>query len=420
MKGRHAICIVVDGLRASALGTYGNTIFSTPHLDALASRSLVADWLWADSPTLPGFYHGVWQGEHALRPENSSSQAAVLKALRQQGVRQCLISDDRQLMEQAMPLPFDQTWLIENDPRQAADEIENTAMAQLFSETVERLVTWQEEVSENNAGSLLWLHSRGMIGPWDAPQAMRAELLDEEDPEVAEFISPPDAICDIEDPDTILAHRVAYAAQVAVLDACLGAFCNAVEELFAGTETLVMLLGSRGFSLGEHGAIGTDCSALFSEQLHLPWLVNVCGNSVPVLRHSGLVQPADVGATLLEWLGVETATPHGDGIALSSAWNEKLKSSRSLAVTSGSDGELAIRTAAWMLRTTRQSQSQSPEDAAELYVKPDDRWEFNNVATRCPEVVEQLREELRRFKKCGGAGEPLSHAPLNADLTIPI
>ncbi|NOY43585.1 MAG: sulfatase-like hydrolase/transferase [Planctomycetes bacterium] len=420
MTKRHAICIVVDGLRASALGTYGNTISPTPHLDAFASRSLVADWLWADSPSLAGFYRSVWNCTHALRPVDDALQTAVLDALQQRGVRQWLVTDDPWLTSQSSELPFDDDLLIETQATQAADEIENTIVSYLLSETVERLAEWQEDNTNHNASSLLWLHTRGLTGPWDAPQSMRTDLLDEGDPAAADFIAPPSVISGIEDPDTIFSHKVAYSAQVAVVDACLGAFYQALEQLFAGTETLVILLGSRGLALGEHGSIGTDCQALFSEQLHLPLIVNVCGNSTPVARHPGLVQPADVGTTLLEWFGAETDSPLGDGTALLANEGGEQGASRKLAVSVGSTGELAIRTPAWMLRVPPRSDSTEQGDAVELYAKPDDRWEFNDVADRCPEVVEQLCEELNRYTDRSRAGESLPLEPLEADLLDPI
>jgi len=418
MKGRHAICIVVDGLRAAALGTYGNTITSTPCLDAMASQSLVAEWLWSDSPVLSDFYRSVWNGNHSLREKLDNSQAKVLDALKQQGVRQWLVNDDPWLNGQSQNLPFDDTLLIETQATRAADEIEDTVVAQLFSETIERLAEWQEDNRDNQSDSLLWLHTRGMTGPWDAPLAMRAELLDEDDPAADDFVEPPQAILGIDDPDTILLHKVAYSAQVAVLDACVGAFYQAVEQLFAGTETLVMLLGSRGMALGEHGSIGTQCNALYSERMHLPLFVNVCGNSEPIARHSGLVQTTDVGATLLEWFGAEGHTQ--DGIALLPALrNEQVRATRKLTASRGTDGELAIRTPAWMMRVPPGGDGMEQGDAAEeLYAKPDDRWEYNDVAVRCPEIVEQLRKEILRYTEFGRAGEPLPLEPLDAELTV--
>jgi uncharacterized sulfatase len=53
---RHAVVIVVDTLRADALGVYGNSLGSSPNLDALARESVVFDRAWAQSTFTPGSY----------------------------------------------------------------------------------------------------------------------------------------------------------------------------------------------------------------------------------------------------------------------------------------------------------------------------------------------------------------------------
>lgn len=388
MDGRHVICVVVDGLRASALGAYGNTARPTPELDVLASRSVVVDWLWADSPSLEGFYRSAWQRVHALR---CADQIALPQLLNEAGVLQWLVTDDPWLTKQAIDLPLDEALLVETRAERSAAAIEETAIAQLFSHALEQLADWREDVSAHEAGSLLWIHSRGMFGPWDAPLAMRAELLDEEDPSAAEYVVPPLELRDIDDPDVLLSHRVAYEAQVGVVDACVGAFLQAIEQSFGGTETLVMLLGSRGFALGEHGSLGTDCEELFSERLHLPWLVYECGNRIPMLRSSGLAQPTDVGATVLDWLGVKSDESAGDGISLAPRLRGESTPERELIVSTGNEGEMVARTKDWMLR--RAAGAERPE----LYSKPDDRWEFNDVASRCADEVRELEEAAEEF-----------------------
>jgi len=395
MKGRHVICIVVDGLRASALGAYGNTSHPTPQLDALASRSLVTEWLMADSPSLEGFYRSAWQGVHALQ---TAEPIALPQRLHEAGVLQWLATDDPWLTEQATHLPFDEALLVETQADEPADAIEETVIAQLFSHTLEQLADWREDVAghvseKREAGSLLWLHTRGLFGPWDAPPSMREEQLDEGDPSPAEYVSPPGEIRQVDDPDMLLTHRVAYAAQVGVVDACVGAFLQAIEQAFGDSETLVMVLGSRGFALGEHGSIGTDCDELFGERLHLPWLLHECGNRVPLLRSSGLAQPADVGATVLDWLGIKSGEPVSEGISLMPSLRGEISAGRKLAVSAGVDGELTLRTSDWMLRCPAGSPS------SQLYAKPDDRWEFNDVATRCREEVRELEEVLKEFRK---------------------
>jgi len=415
MSHRHAICLVVDGLRAAALGAYGNTIYPTPQLDALASHALVADGLWADSPDLEGFYRGAWQGVHSLR--SSDAGPSVLDRLQQAGVRQWLVTDDSWLTGpwltgQAVELPFDEALLFENESQQAAEAMETTAIGRFFSEAIEGLHQWREDVADES--SLMWLHCRGLFGAWDAPLGLRADFLDDEDLlTVPDFLQPPTALREVDDPDVVLAHRVAYAAQITVLDACVGAFVQAIEEEFAGSETLVMLVGSRGFALGEHGSIGTECAELFGERLHLPWLTYRCGNTTPLPRLAGLAQPSDVGATLLDWLSGGETVAKGDGIScLPGLLGEECRL-RQLAVAAGNEGERVVRTPAWMLR-------QLGVKEAELYTKPDDRWENNDVAGLCVEVVEQLGEELASFERCCAEEKPLPIAPKNEELIAPL
>jgi len=71
----------------------------------------------------------------------------------------------------------------------------------------------------------------------------------------------------------------------------------------------------------------------------------------------------------------------------------------------------AIRTPAWFLR-----ESQADESAQnELFAKPDDRWEANEVSSRCGDVVELLAAELNRFEAAAGKGS-LSESPPLAEL----
>jgi hypothetical protein len=55
-------------------------------------------------------------------------------------------------------------------------------------------------------------------------------------------------------------------------------------------------------------------------------------------------------------------------------------------------GERAVLTPEWFLR-------RSEDGKPELYAKPDDRFEFNNVADRRPDVVEKLNVFLDGINK---------------------
>jgi len=112
------------------------------------------------------------------------------------------------------------------------------------------------------------------------------------------------------------------------------------------------------------------------------------------------VQPADLSATLLAFWRLPTAIrpiahpSYGVGGV-----------SRDRAVIVSSSGERALRTPAWYARFT------SP-DATELYAKPDDRWEVNEVSSRCSDVVEQLLQAESATREALAGGRPDDVPPL--------
>ena len=63
-----------------------------------------------------------------------------------------------------------------------------------------------------------------------------------------------------------------------------------------------------------------------------------------------------------------------------------------------------IRTLGWMLRmglpvaNDETDQLESADRRIELYAKPDDVWEMNDVAIRCPEIVEGFEAIIQQLK----------------------
>jgi hypothetical protein len=366
MEDRLAVVIVIDGLRASALGAYGNTTFPTPLFDELASRSVVVEWLLASSPTLGSFYQGVISG------------------FGHQDVSRRLFTDDSSLVSLRDGNFFQEVLTVEPEMACSAEELTATHAAAFFSQAIEQLAAWIKEIKEQQRNGLLWLHFSGLGGPWDAPLAMRQDLLDEDDPPAPVFVAPPSVLRDVTDPDELLGYRVAYAAQVTVIESCLAGFVEAFDQFPLEGEKLVMICGSNGFALGEHGCVGHDCQLLYSEQLHLPGLIVSDGRRGPLPRVPGFAQTADLGATLAHWLAGGNAET-GGGRSLVPFLDFQTECLRDAVAAQNPAGESLIRTPAWLMKQG---------EATELYAKPDDRWEANDVASRCPEIVEQLRQHL--------------------------
>jgi arylsulfatase A-like enzyme len=388
MGARRAICIVVDGLRADALGTYGNTSYETPQLDALAARSSVVEWLWADSPELADFYHAAWSGVVADRSGDTKLDAT-------------LFTDEPWLLAHADCLVGETLSLERISTTSPAADIEDTALGRFFSAAIHVLQQWQAARAQDSEPRLCWIHSQGMFGPWDAPLAMREELLDVEDPPVDASIGLPQAVEPIDDPDLMLQYHVAYAAQVKLLDACLGALLQAIDDT---GNSLVMLTSSRGMALGEHGVIGADAAALYGERLHLPWVVHESGNRKPCPRISGLAGPADLAATLRDWFSLESTQMPNEAFSLLPLLASGGDAPREQVVSCRGNDEQSIRTSEWFLRCRQNAET--TESGVELYAKPDDRYEQNDVVSRCPHEVEQLTASMLH-----APGEPQENCP---------
>jgi hypothetical protein len=116
------------------------------------------------------------------------------------------------------------------------------------------------------------------------------------------------------------------------------------------------------------------------------------------------VQPADLFATLGNWLAnadqsAPQPCPTHESRTLLSARDDS-EPRRKLAIARSSTGETALATPAWFVRAPAPPVPDAETDARklELYVKPDDRFEANEVSDRCHEIVEEYREAVQALE----------------------
>jgi hypothetical protein len=335
MEELPTIVLAIDGLRASALGAYGQTAYETPALDAFAAEARVYEWVYARTPDPADFYT-------TMAPWMTATDAV-------------LVTEDPATTA-AIQSKFSRVVELEpSHPSEPAATVDATSTAAAVGAMAEAVV------EANAAGArLVWLHMRGFYGPWDAPAELMETLLDEDDPEVAAAVAPPDFLTT--DEDQRFAASCRYAAQVMTLDACLGGWLDIVEGLLEGEDYRLVLLGLRGFPLGEHGRVGGADRRLFSEAQHTPLLIREPGAGARFDR-SATASTLDAAVVAL----LSGTQPASGPVFLSSP-----------------DSEVVL-TEGWLLR--------APIDGAEppeLYVKPDDRWEQNDVASLEEDVVADL------------------------------
>jgi arylsulfatase A-like enzyme len=246
----------------------------------------------------------------------------------------------------------------------------------------------------------------------------------------------------------LLALRRAYAAQISVLDACLAGLLDAFWQSPCTERTLLFVAGARGYPLGEHGRVGFEFArqagvgdssltdglaarrvggsgdALYAELMHVPWIWRLPDARAALGRSSALVQPADCCATLADWWELPRDDMTAElGIAAGRSvlplLNDETTAWRDRALVT-LDHERALRTASWYLRLAGEEAGAAAGEtlpaASELYVKPDDRWERNEISARCEDVAAMLAQLADECHRSVQSGEPRELMPLPAEV----
>jgi hypothetical protein len=386
MAKHNVICLVIDGLRSSDLGAYGNTWYPTPWLDRLASESFTLDQASVDAVDLKRVYRSYWLGLHALRPDSAAAQGpSMIEALAKSGLQTTLLTDAPDVANHSLSGAFSETILVETAAaREPAADVAETQMARLLAVAME----WLDRAMTTGRPFLLWIHAQGLHGPWDAPMALRHQIVDDDEVQPYSGTTLPQRMLARDGAeDELLSFFYAYGAQVMVLDECLAPLREWLARCEPGKHTLFTLTASRGFSLGEHHRIGPVDQALYGEILRVPWLVRLPETEKALDRSQALVQPADLPATIADWLDVRWPDSPRDGRSVLPLIRGELPPWRDSVCATAEGGELALLTPSWYLRM-------HAAQGAELFAKPDDRWEANEVSSRCQDVVASLQTAL--------------------------
>jgi hypothetical protein len=385
---KSVVVLVIDRLGAPWIGPYGNSWLDTPNFNRLATRSVLFESAIAATGDLSEAYRGLWTGRHVLEPKPGAMP--TLPAMAAKNGSAILLTDDdsvakHELANDFAEIHFERPLRIEK----SAAQVERTDLFGFFDAACDL-------VADPNRPNLVWLHSRGMSGPWDAPLELREQFADEDDPVPPPFVAPPEKMLQAGfDPDELLGFTQAYAGQVALADMGLGLLMESLESHPLADETLFIVTSPRGYPLGEHQRVGPCDNALYGELLHVPLLIQFPGGQSRMTRSQQIIQPQQA----LDMLHHD-ATNFMERIA-----NPRREPQSAFAV---GNGQWAIRTPAWYLRMSQVE----GERRHELFAKPDDRFEANEISSRCGEVVELLAAEVDRFAAAAEAGKVPESPPL--------
>lgn len=376
---RNSIVLLADGLRPSVLGPYGNTWFDTTRINQLASQSLVFEQCISDSPDVQLGLRGILKGIHAC--DKRATEYNLLNGLVQSGVGATLVTGRVEKFSDFQN-DFSEIYEVECPaPTKLANDISQTYLAGFFAAATDAIKAM------NGPGSLI-LDCDGLTQAWDAPYLYREQLADPDDPEPSSRAEVPamEFVEAVDDPDQLLDFQIAYGSQIRLFDELLEIALQEIDQSKWGREALFCLTATRGFPLGEHGVVGFYRPTLYNECAQVPMLIRWPG----ALRRSGrsgqLIQPGSVFDFLADWHALKvpyrSPFPKIDPDVL-------MANKREMAVVGRSEVEdviqYSLQTASWkyLSGTSRQ-----------LFVKPDDIWEFNDVSDLCSQVANDLELQL--------------------------
>ncbi|QDS94102.1 hypothetical protein FF011L_28800 [Roseimaritima multifibrata] len=382
------LVLSLQGLANASLGPYGCSWNQTPQLDEMAAAGTLFDRCVVQSDDSIKVLQSLWQSlPKEIRLSVVSDHDPTIQLA---GKHDC---------QQVFRIPAEET-------DQPSEEVETTGLANLLAAGLEVLL---EPPADENAARCVWLHSDFLVRHWDAPRKLlpleewaddgsgrqdttEGEVETEEDMLVYsdldnplpvapgfyyETVKPPQLEWTIEqDPDELLAWLHTYAAQIQLVDVLMTALLEAIEDL----PIRVVLLGTSGFNLGENRRFGESNGPLHSPRLQVPFIA--VGDGIPHTRCRVPCTPQAAMNALFE-----AEAENESGLLSPEQWAAELDPFAPAIQSRSKSGAVAITTPDWFYCQTGEEET--------LYVKPDDRGDVNNIASRVPDVVEKLQSFIK-------------------------
>jgi arylsulfatase A-like enzyme len=445
------VFVVSDTLRWDYLGAYGNDWIHTPHLDRLASESVIFEDAYAEGlPTLPA--RRVMQTGRPIVPFRYVPQmddmvqlpgwhplfdedVTAAEWLGKQGYVSALVTDVYHMMKPGKNFQRgfscwhwirgeeDDKYALRDD-RQVADLIAEAAPGQslrdrhwltqhlmnrqqwqdhgdtFVGQVMRRAADWVRDYTLADP-FYMWVDCFDPHEPWDPPLEY-ARLYD---PAYAglDGLVPPQHRSQMTE-EQFRRVQVAYAAEVTLVDHWVGHLLDTLRDTGRLEDTLILFTADHGCMMGEQGEVHKGVHRLRNQCTRLPLLIRHPSGEGAGQRVRGLVQHTDMLPTALALLGV----PAHERMLGRNMWplvqgaTGAASPAREYAVTAFG-GYASYRTAHWNYVTAWDPEMPNPRPP-ELYDLQADPEELTNVLADYPAVAAELRAGLEAHLQ--------AHAPL--------
>ena len=356
-RPRNLVVITLDTMRADRLPAYGFSGLQTPTLDRLTSGGAVFEQAFAAAPlTLPShtsLFTGMLPPRTRVR-DNASPPLAddfttLAEMLHSRGLKTAafvgssVLAPSRGLAQGFVTYRQAGPGCIGIPPRRRAAEVIDDALAWLGSSDHEPFYAW--------------IHLFDAHRPYDLPDDIRNR------------------------------HFDPYLGAIAYQDAQLGRVLRHLEARQLLHNTLIVVAGDHGESLGDHGE-DAHGMLLYQEALRVPLILH--GPGVWSGRAWSVARLIDVMPTILDLFDIPA--PQMDGVSLTDIDKKSVAASREVYAESMYPlrfGWSPLRS----LRADRFKLIDAPRP--ELYDLTTDALEQRNVIADYPKVADAMRRRLR-------------------------
>lgn len=187
-------------------------------------------------------------------------------------------------------------------------------------------------------------------------------------------------------------RRDLYSGQVTQWDAWVGKIIEAALELGESTPLMIIFTAAAGEHLGEHFELQGPLD-LYAESIRVPLIIHVPQTDPFAGRRLALTNAPDLPATILDWFQIHPlGTAAVDGTSLLPLIIDDQPLEREIVFT-GSERFGGALTREFYFR---HAPEQKFEDEA-VFVKPDDRWDADNMLRQLPDAADSLRTRWQSF-----------------------
>ncbi len=367
-----ALVITFDQLPVAGLGCYGNEWVDTTAFDTLAADGFVFDANIAQR--LPG-EHESGAGISAEWLAEVQSAGGCITVIRE--------PDSRALP--GLPVACDVR------ESEAGVDPPATATDMPFGRLIRAAQDWLRDRPTLNGPTVLWLHSAGLPEDCLPPPDAWDLYADEFAEDGIDWQSLSDA--------DILLHPAIRAAYLSLMDHWLGELLTTVRE--RTDPVLLQALGRAGWPWLPATRREPVFAGLEASRIQAPWVLweqppPGQARSWDPGRSAAIVQPCDLGPTLLEWLGIPANAP----ISGQSLWpviRGSVNEVRDLAITRGDGPACSIWTPEDQVVFVDVSLSTGSKEVSgvQRFLQPEDPWNVSDVASQSAERIEEVTDWLR-------------------------